>query len=230
MILSKALRFLGAVVVMLVIAIFCGVLIFDPSPFWDAVVDIKQCDMPYLPCQATPTAEVFTNHWLIIALLAVLLPLGHLILSERARTRARVVYLLLLYALVGRGGHRFSVGFIPHVFFADHAAQLIGWPPGSPFQFEVEFHDGASGLLGFLCIWIGVRFGWRPGSVGRFSCWGHVWPYPRDAQRGETMLLITPDDLLGRFHSGLAAGAAVSLLSTSGGRRRIGSATQQRHR
>jgi hypothetical protein len=35
---------------------------------------------------------------------------------------------------------------------------MIGWPPGNPFQFEVGVHDGAWGVLGFLCIWIGGLF------------------------------------------------------------------------
>jgi hypothetical protein len=35
---------------------------------------------------------------------------------------------------------------------------MISWPPGNPFQFEVGVHDGACGVLGFLCIWIGGLF------------------------------------------------------------------------
>ena len=86
---------------------------------------------------------------LIVALLSVLLPLIHLGLSRRPRTRGRVIHLLLLYALVlDVGVIGLPLGFIPHVFFADQAAGLIGWPPGSPFQFEVGIHDGAWGLLG----------------------------------------------------------------------------------
>src|SRR5262245_61708397 len=93
---------------------------------------------------------------LIVAALSVLLPLVHLRLSGRARTRVGVVHLLLLYALVlDVGVIGLPLGFVPHVFFPDAAARLIGWPPGSPFQFEVGMHDGAWGLLGFLCLWIG---------------------------------------------------------------------------
>jgi hypothetical protein len=81
---------------------------------------------------------------LIVALLSVLLPLIHLGLSRRPRTRGRVIHLLLLYALVlDVGVIGLLFGFIPHVFFADQAAHLIGWPPGGPFQFEVGIHDGA---------------------------------------------------------------------------------------
>ena len=79
---------------------------------------------------------------------------------------SHVIHLLLLYALVlDVGVIGLPLGFIPHVFFADQAARLIGWPPGSPFQFEVGIHDGAWGLLGFLCLWIGGSF-WLATGLG----------------------------------------------------------------
>jgi hypothetical protein len=65
-----------------------------------------------------------------------------------------------------------------HVFFPDYAAQSIGWPTGSPFQFEVGVHDGAWGVLGFLCIWIGGLFwlatglGWSLFMLG--ATYGHI--------------------------------------------------------
>ena len=96
---------------------------------------------------------------IIVVVLSVLLPLLHLGLSKQPRTRSRVIHLLLLYALVlDVGVMGLFLGFIPHVFFADQAARLIGWPAGSPFQFEVGFHDGGWGLLGFLCLRIGGPF------------------------------------------------------------------------
>jgi hypothetical protein len=51
---------------------------------------------------------------LIIALLSVLLPLVHLVISGVPRTRTRVVYLLLLYAFVlDVGVIGLFFGFIP---------------------------------------------------------------------------------------------------------------------
>src|SRR5262249_34227450 len=124
------------------------------------------------------------------ALSSVVLPLIRLGLSRRPRTRGRVVHLLLLYALVlDVGVIGLPLGFIPHVFFPDQAAELIGWPPGSPFQLEVGFHDGAWGLLGFLSILIGGSFGSRPGSAGRSSYLGpHTATCTRHCAK-ETMLL-----------------------------------------
>lgn len=114
-----------------------------------------------------------------IALLSVLLPLAHLYLSKAPRTRARVLRILLLYALVvDVGVVGLPLGFVPHVFFADATARMIGWPAGSPFQFEVGMHDGAWGVLGFLCLFIGGTFwlatglGWSLFMLG--ATFGHI--------------------------------------------------------
>ena len=108
----------------------------------------------------------------------VVLPLLHLALSKVPRTPLRVIHILLLYALVlGVGVIGLPLGFVPHVFFPDKAAELIGWAP-SPFQLEVGFHDGAWGILGFLCIWIGGLFwlatglGWSFFMLG--ATYGHI--------------------------------------------------------
>jgi len=114
-----------------------------------------------------------------IAALSVVLPRLHLMLSKQPRTRARVVRILLLYALVfDVGVIGLPLGFVPHIFFPNQTAAMIGWPPGSPFQFEVGFHDGAWGMLGFLCIWIGGSFwlatglGWSFFMAG--ATYGHI--------------------------------------------------------
>jgi hypothetical protein len=114
-----------------------------------------------------------------VALLSLLLPLVHLYVSKVPRTRRRVIHVLLLYALViDVGVIGLPMGFIPHVFFADETARAIGWPTGSPFQFEVGVHDGAWGVLGFLCIWIGGTFwlatglGWALFMLG--AAYGHI--------------------------------------------------------
>jgi hypothetical protein len=117
---------------------------------------------------------------IIVAVLSVLLPFVHLAVGKHARTRVHVVHVLLLYALVLDVGFIGGVfGFIPHVFFPDYAARLIGWPPGSPFQFEVGVHDGAWGLLGFLSCWIRGSFwiatglGWSFFMLG--ATYGHIY-------------------------------------------------------
>jgi hypothetical protein len=115
----------------------------------------------------------------VLVALSVALPLLHLALSKRQRTRLEVLRLFLVYAfIIDVGFIGFVFGFIPHVFFADETARMIGWPAGSPFQFEVGLHDGAWGILGFLCAVIGGRFwlatglGWSLFMLG--AAGGHI--------------------------------------------------------
>jgi hypothetical protein len=138
-----------------------------------------------------------------VALLSVLLPLLHLGLTSQPRTRSRVIHLLLLYALVlDVGVIGLILGFIPHVFFPDQAARLIGWPPGSPFQFEVGFHDGAWGLLGFLCLrirglfWTATGLGWSFFMLG--ATYLHVSQTVRDGN-------YAPYNFLTMFSDGFIA-------------------------
>ena len=102
----------------------------------------------------------------VFIVLSVVGALIHLSMSKQPKTRQTVVDVLLLYSLVFNvGGVGFFFGFIPHVFFPDRAAEAIGWASGSPFQYEVGFHDGAWGILGFLSIWIRGRF-WLATGIG----------------------------------------------------------------
>lgn len=148
------------------------------------------------------------NVFVVIA--SVLLPLVHLRLSRLPRTRGRVVRLLLLYALVlNVGVVGFLMGFVPHVFFADRAAQLIGWQPGSPFQFEVGLHDGAWGILGFLCIWVGGTFWFATGLGWSLFLLGAAYGHAR-----HTLLLgnYAPYNFLMIFVDGFIAAWLLTLL------------------
>ncbi len=101
----------------------------------------------------------------IFLVLSIIGALAHIAI-RRPKGRSAIIDVFLLYSLVFNVGFvGFFFGFIPHVFFADHAAALIGWEPGSHFQYEVGFHDGAWGILGFMCIWIRDRF-WLATGVG----------------------------------------------------------------
>ena len=115
----------------------------------------------------------------VMVLMSVLVPLLHLVFTRGPWTRRNVLRLFLIYAFVfDVGAVGFLFGFIPHVFFADQAAELIGWPKGSMFQFEVGLHDGAWGILGFLCVflgggfWLATAIGWSFFMFG--AAWGHM--------------------------------------------------------
>ncbi|ODR97019.1 hypothetical protein AUC69_12890 [Methyloceanibacter superfactus] len=113
-----------------------------------------------------------------IVALSIVLPLVHLAVTKRRAPGAHRAHPAALCAPHRVGVMGFLFGFIPHVFFPDEAAKAIGWSP-SPFQFEVGVHDGAWGVLGFLCLWIGGLFwlatglGWSLFMLG--AAGGHVY-------------------------------------------------------
>jgi hypothetical protein len=43
--------------------------------------------------------------------------------------------------------------FYSHAFNAAATAEFIGWPPASPFQFEVATANLAFGVPGVRCLW-----------------------------------------------------------------------------
>jgi hypothetical protein len=115
----------------------------------------------------------------VMLLLSLVLPLIHLAVTKGNWSRRNVLRVFLIYAFIfDVGAVGFVFGFIPHIFFADQAATMIGWPTGSMFQFEVGLHDGAWGILGFLCVffgggfWLATALGWSFFMFG--AAYGHV--------------------------------------------------------
>ena len=65
-----------------------------------------------------------------------------------------------------------------HMFYGPETAKMIGWAPGSPFQYEVGMADVALGLISFLCFFIRGNF-WLAAIISQctflFGCMvGHV--------------------------------------------------------
>jgi hypothetical protein len=88
---------------------------------------------------------------LIILALTVAAIIAHLIVRRRDLSRERTLEIILLWTLVigiGAGGLISAMG---HVFVADKIAEGIGWPAGSPFQYEVGMANLALGVVGLLC-------------------------------------------------------------------------------
>jgi hypothetical protein len=83
---------------------------------------------------------------------------------------AGVVESFLLWFLVIVVGFGSLYAFMRHAFVADDVARSIGWPTGSPFQFEVALHDLAVGILGVLCFW--VRGDFWSATVIAFAVFG----------------------------------------------------------
>ncbi|HVA37665.1 MAG TPA: DUF6790 family protein [Candidatus Dormibacteraeota bacterium] len=96
--------------------------------------------------------------YLVFPLLALVATAIHLAVEPRSRNGAGVVEALLMYGLafvVGLGGLWAASG---HLLIPNRVAAMIGWPPGSPFQFEVGIANAAIGVLGILALWMRGNF------------------------------------------------------------------------
>lgn len=81
---------------------------------------------------------------LTVAILAIII---HVVLM-RKRSAKKVIEVVLLYLLVISVGAGALISGFWHVFNGPTTAKMIGWPSGSPFQYEVGVADMAFGLIG----------------------------------------------------------------------------------
>jgi hypothetical protein len=89
----------------------------------------------------------------------------NLAFDKYTRTTRRVAELFLFYILFFCVGFQGLVGFYGHAFRADEVAGKIGWPTGSPFQFEIAVTNLAFGVLGILCAKFRGNF-WLATGIG----------------------------------------------------------------
>ncbi len=92
---------------------------------------------------------------LVLTLIAVLV---HVILMKKPRNLKNVLEIVLMYLLFILFGLGTFLAGLMHIFNGPATAQMIGWAPGSPFQFEVGAADVAFGTLGILCLFIRGNF------------------------------------------------------------------------
>jgi len=103
--------------------------------------------------------------------LMIIFALIHIAASRTPRTLHRVMELFLLYLLIGIGISGI-LAYIAHVFYAANTAAYIGWPAGSPFQYEVGVANLGLGILGILCIWARRNFWLATIIINGAFAWG----------------------------------------------------------
>jgi uncharacterized membrane protein len=101
----------------------------------------------------------------------------HLILMKKRSTK-KILEVVLLYLLVITFGLGSLIAGAFHVFNGPATAKMIGWAPGSPFQYEVGIADMAFGLVCVLCLFVRGTF-WLAAILANsfflFGCMiGHV--------------------------------------------------------
>lgn len=96
-------------------------------------------------------------HYVILPIVGLLAAGIHIVLAK-TRNPKYVVETVLAYALFFNMGLSGLYAFMGHAFAPDKVAAYIGWPAGSPFQFEIAVTNLALGTLGILCFWIRGKF------------------------------------------------------------------------
>ena len=102
---------------------------------------------------------------LILLVIVAAASMLHIWLEKPGRNDRRLVEIFLMYFLVIFVGVTGLMGFVGHTFMSERIARSIGWPAGSPFQFEVAVADFAFGILGIMCIWFRGSF-WTAAGIG----------------------------------------------------------------
>lgn len=80
------------------------------------------------------------------------------VLLMKNRSAKKIVKVILLYLLVIAVGLSALIAGAFHVFNGPATARMIGWEPGSPFQYEVGVADMALGLIAVLCVFFRGSF------------------------------------------------------------------------
>lgn len=87
--------------------------------------------------------------FLTLALIASFIHLSRV--KKRAHTK--VVEIVLMYLIFFNIGAQGVFAAMGHIFMANQIATEIGWPTGSPFQFEVGVANLGLGIAGLLALW-----------------------------------------------------------------------------
>ncbi len=94
--------------------------------------------------------------------------------------------IFLLYLIVMCIGVQGLFAFSGHAFEPNIIAEQIGWPTGSPFQFEIAIANLSYGVLGFLCIKFRGKF-WMAVIIGNsIFLWGAAYGHFVQLAKGDT--------------------------------------------
>jgi len=110
----------------------------------------------------------------------------HLILMKK-RSAKKILEVILLYLLVIAFGIGSLTAGAFHVFNGPATAKMIGWAPGSPFQYEVGVADIAFGLVCVLCLFFRGSFWLAAILANSFFLFGAMIGHVRSlAESGNT--------------------------------------------
>lgn len=101
------------------------------------------------------------------------------------KSKEKMVEILLMYMVVVNIGFQGIFAAMGHLFMPNKIAQEIGWPTGSPFQFEVGMANlgfGISGLFGWF--WRG-KYWFGPIIANLVFIYGAAYGHIVQMQKGD---------------------------------------------
>lgn len=75
-----------------------------------------------------------------------------MVVSKKKKTPERVTGLYLTYLIFFNIGLQGLLAASGHILMPNTIAEQIGWPTGSPFQFEIGIANLAVGVAGVMCV------------------------------------------------------------------------------
>lgn len=102
------------------------------------------------------------------------------VFTKKDKKANKVIRTFLLWILALNVGVTGLIGFAAHTLIADNVALMIGWMPGSPFQFEVAVANLMLGVLGLMCIWFEADFWLATIVSSTIFGWGAAYGHIKD--------------------------------------------------
>ncbi|HAX47923.1 MAG TPA: hypothetical protein PK605_06085 [Ignavibacteria bacterium] len=125
---------------------------------------------------------MFPVVFFVIAVIAAALRVA---LTKKELSGYEKAGIFLLYIIVMNIGLSGLYSFMGHAFIPDKIAAEIGWPAGSPFQFEVAIANLSFGVLGVLSIFIRGKF-WAAVVIGNcVFLWGAAYGHFVQLAKGD---------------------------------------------
>lgn len=123
---------------------------------------------------------------LIFFVVAIVVATIHLFVSKKKKTTQRVAGLYLTYLILFNIGLQGLLAAAGHILMPNTIAEQIGWPTGSPFQFEIGIANLAVGIAGVLCVWFGAGFKLATVLINSIFLFGAAYGHFVQLEKGDT--------------------------------------------
>lgn len=123
---------------------------------------------------------------LVFFIIAIVGATIHLVVSKKKKTPERITGLYLSYLIFFNIGLQGLLAASGHILMPNKIAEQIGWPIGSPFQFEIGIANLAIGLAGVMCVWFGAGFKLATVLINSVFLFGAAYGHFVQQAKGDT--------------------------------------------